>query len=307
MDNIDVRLLRAFLVFMEEKSVSNAAERLGISQPAASHALSRLRELFQDPLLLRARAGMIPSDRAAGFEAGVRGLLAGYDDLLGKARPFEPATSTRTFVMSAPEYPERLLMPAIARRLRQEAPHIHVEVRAPDRAHADELLESGQVDLRIAWIPAPLQSRRSMQLFQDRIVCIADPAHPTIQGSLTLEQYLSASHTRPLGTGRTSTGRVIDGAVERLGRELDWAIQAQTFMTMPLMMAGTDLIATIPLRLAQMLQAQHPLQILEPPLRLPRVRYAAYWHERSQKDPGHRWLRSVVMDAARQLPPYPQT
>jgi DNA-binding transcriptional LysR family regulator len=104
-----------------------------------------------------------------------------------------------------------------------------------------------------------------------------------------------------LGTGNTTTGQVIDEAVERLGSKLNLAFLVQNFLTIPFMMPGTDIIATVPLRLAKILQQQHPLQILEPPMRLPKVSYAAYWHERSQKDPAHRWLRSVVLEAARQL------
>lgn len=304
MDNVDIRLLRSFLVLMAHKSVSSAAEQMGVSQPAASHTLARLRDLFQDPLLLRSRSGMVASDRAAGFEEGVRRLLENYDELLVKARPFDPAESKQTFVISAPEYAEHLLMPGVARRARQEAPGVRIEVRAPDRDRALELLEKRQVDLRIAWLPNPPPSLRSTQLFQDRIVCIADRAHPHICGSLSLDQYLAASHARPLGTGRTTTGRVIDEAVERLGGQLDLAFLVQNFLTIPLVMAGTDVIATVPFRLAKAMKQHHALQILEPPLRLPRVRYAAYWHERSQKDPGHRWLRGLVVDAARALEPY---
>ncbi|MBA2963529.1 MULTISPECIES: LysR family transcriptional regulator [Ramlibacter] len=304
MDNIDIRLLRAFLVLMAEKNVSTAAEHLGISQPAASHALARLRVLFDDPLLLRSRAGMVPSTRAPDFEQGVRELLATYDGLLGLARPFDPAESTQSFVVSAPEYAERLLLPGLARRARQEAPHVRIEVQTPDRDRALELLETGRLDLRVAWLPRPPQSLRSMQLFQDRIVCIAAADHPTVRGSISLEQFLSLPHARPLGTGRTTTGRMIDEAVEQLGRQLNLAFLVQNFLTIPLMMVGTDLIATVPLRLATVLKKQHPLQILEPPLRLPRIRYAAYWHERSQKDPGHRWLRGLLLESARSLEPY---
>jgi DNA-binding transcriptional LysR family regulator len=304
MDNIDIRLLRAFLVLMAEKNVSTAAEHLGISQPAASHALARLRTLFDDPLLLRSRAGMVPSTRALEFEAGVRELLATYDGLLGMARPFDPRVSSQTFVVSAPEYAERLLLPGLARRVRRDAPGVRIEVQTPDRDRALELLENGRVDLRVAWLPKPPQSLRSMQLFQDRIVCIAAKDHPTVQGSIDQEQFLSLPHARPLGTGRTTTGRVIDEAVEQLGGQLNLAFLVQNFLSIPLMMVGTDLIATVPLRLASVLRKQHPLQILEPPLRLPRIRYAAYWHERSQKDPGHRWLRGLVLEAARELEPY---
>ena len=208
-------------------------------------------------------------------------------------------------MLSAPEYAEHLLMPGISRRLRAEAPHVHIEVHAPDRDRAYELLESGRLDLRLAWLPKPPVSLRSMQLFQDRIVCIAHRDHPTIQGTLSLAQYLAAPHVRPLGTGRTTTGRVIDAAVERQGkgRKLDLTFLVQNFLTIPFLIEGIDAIATLPLTLAQRFQQQHPLQVLETPLRLPRVRYAAYWHERSQKDAGHRWLRSVVADAARAAVP----
>jgi DNA-binding transcriptional LysR family regulator len=304
MDNVDIRLLRAFLVLMQERNVSTAAEHLGISQPAASHALARLRALFDDPLLLRSRAGMVASTRATEFEQGVRELLATYDGLLGLARPFDPAVSAQTFVVSAPEYAERLLLPGLAQRVRRQAPQVRIEVQTPDRDRALELLETGRVDLRVAWLPRPPQSLRSMQLFQDRIVCIAATDHPTVQGSISQEQFLTLPHARPLGTGRTTTGRVIDEAVEQLGGQLNLAFLVQNFLTIPLMMDGTDLIATVPLRLATFLRRQHPLQILEPPLRLPRIRYAAYWHERSQKDPGHRWLRGLLLDSARALEPY---
>jgi DNA-binding transcriptional LysR family regulator len=305
MNNVDLKLLRTFVVLMAEKSVSRTAERLGISQPATSHALGRLRELFQDPLLLRSRAGMVPTERATAIEITVRRLLTDYDALVSEGQPFDPAVSRHTFVLSAPEYAEHLLMPGISRRLREEAPGVHIEVRAPDRDHAYELLESGRVDLRIAWLPKPPVSLRSLQLFQDRIVCIAHRDHPTIQATLSLAQYLAAPHVRPLGTGRTTTGLLIDEAVERQGkgRKLDLAFLVQNFLTIPFMMDGTDVIATLPLTLAQRFQQQHPLQILETPLRLPRVRYAAYWHERSQKDAGHRWLRALVADAARAAVP----
>ena len=301
MDDIDTRLLRTFLVLMAEKSVSRSAERLGLSQPATSHALARLRAMFGDPLLLRGRAGMVPTERAAEIERSVRRMLGELDGLIAQDRPFDPAKASRTFVLSAPEYAEHLLMPLLSKRLRREAPGVRIEVRAPDRERAFELLESGQVDVRIAWLPKPPVSLRSVALFQDRIVCIAHRDHPAVRGAITLAQYLALPHARPLGTGRTTTGQVIDSAVERQGRgrKLDLVFLVQNFLTLPFLMDGTDVIATLPLLLAQRFGAQHPLQILEPPLRLPRVRYAAYWHERSHKDAGQRWLRAVLVDAAR--------
>ena len=303
MDNVDIRLLRSFLVLMADKNVSTSASNLGLSQPATSHALARLRVLFDDPLLLRARGGMIPSSRAAEFEEGVRELLELYDRLLAKARPFDPLTSTRTFVVSAPEYAERLLLPSVIRQARLQAPGVRIEIQTPDRQRALELLESGRLDLRVGWLRQPQQSLRSMQLFQDRIACIAAADHPTVQGSITQEQFFQLPHARTQGTGRTSVGHAIDEAVEKLGRKLAPAVLVQNVLTIPLLTVGSDLIAIVPRRLADFLAGQHPLQILEPPLPLPRIRCAAYWHERSHKDPGHRWLRGLVMEAAKDLSP----
>jgi DNA-binding transcriptional LysR family regulator len=307
MDNIEIKLLRTFLVLLSERNVSSTAEQLGVTQPAVSHALTRLRTLFDDPLLLRSRSGMVPSSRAAEFAEGVQSLLATYDGLLQLARPFDPSASSQTFRISAPEFPERLLLPDMVRLARQEAPNIRIEMFPPPREKAIEMLESGRLDLRIAWLEHPPQSLRSTQLFQDRIVCVADPQHASVRGRISVKQFTELPHARPYGAGRTVSGRVVDEAVERHGGRLNLAFQVQNYLSIPPMLQGTDLIATTPLRLALSMRQYHPLQILEVPLRLPRIRYAAYWHERSHKDPAHKWLRELVVQAARRLAPYQAT
>jgi DNA-binding transcriptional LysR family regulator len=301
MDNIDLRLLRAFLALMAERSVTRAAHRVGVGQSAMSQTLARLRALFGDPLLLKSRGGMAATDRALELEKSVRLMLDEYDRMLAPADSFDPATSRRRFVITAPEYAEHLLMPPVLARLRQLAPGIRLEVRAPQPGRVVELLESGELDLRIAWLLAPSPSLRSMQLFQDQIVCLASQPHAGIQGSLTLDQFLEWPHVQPLGTGRPTTAVVLADAVAREGRKIERAFLVQNFLTIPLIVARTDMLATLPRMLARAFAAQHKLQMLEMPMRLPRIRYAAYWHERSQKDPGHRWLRGVVLQAARAL------
>ena len=301
MNNIDIRLLRAFLLFMSERSVSRTSERLGLSQPAASHLLARLRVLFNDPLLLRSRAGMIPTDRATELEKSVRRMLEDYERMVTPPEKFDAASSQRRFVLSAPEYAEHLLIPPLLRALREQAPHVRIEVRAPQPERAYELLESGEVDLRIAWVMTPPLSLRSMQLFQDRFVCLVSGSNRQVQGALSLAQFLALPHVRPLGTGRPTTARVIDEAVEGQGHKLEKSFLVQNFLTIPFILAGTDMLATLPRMLAETFAGQHRLQMLEPPLRLPRIKYAAYWHERSQKDAGHKWLRSMLQDVARGL------
>lgn len=302
MDSLDFRLLRAFLVLMSEKSVSRTAARLNLSQPATSHVLARLRQAFNDPLLLRSRTGMIATSRALQIEQSVRTMLGEYERLMTAGQPFDPVASQRTFVMTAPEFGEQVLVPDLFKRLRDRAPGVRVEVRAPSPERAYEQLESGEIDLRIAWLTKPLHvSLRSIQLFQDRMVCIADCEHPSVRGNLTLAQFLALPHARTLGYSHATTSRVIDEAVARHGKKLERSFLVQNFLTIPSALAGTDIIATLPYSLAAIFAEQHPLQVLEPPLRLPRVRYAAYWHERSQNDVGHRWLRELLAEVGRSI------
>jgi len=303
----DLRLLRVFRVLMAERSVSRAAERLGLSQPTLSHALQRLRVLFSDPLLLRSSKGMVPTSRATETLAIVDRLLSDYDRLVSPPGPFDPAKSRRTFVLTAPEYAEHLLLPRLFSHLRSFAPGISIEVRAPDRDRSPTWLERGEIDLRIAWLLKPPSAMRSMTLFQDRVVCIADAKHPTVQGTLSTAQYLALPHIRLLGGGRTTAGQVIDAALEKAGGGSRPMFLVQNVLTIPSMLVGTDMIATLPQALAERFARQYRVQVLDMPLSLPRIRYAAYWHERSQRDEGHRWLRSVLVHAARGCTDLPAT
>lgn len=301
-DNVDIRLLRSFLVLMAERNVSRTAERLGISQPAASHALRRLRTLFGDPLLLRSRDGMAPTNRALEIEHSLGGLLTTLDDLVAPRGPFRPALSHRTFVFTVTEYAEFVLAPSLIARMAAEAPHVRIHMRGPDPERILDLLETGEVDLRFGWLQKPTPSLRSQQLFQDRLVCIARRDHPAIGTALTLDQYMHLAHVRPHFTGRTTTGRVVDEAVARLGGALNLALLVHNYLTVPFSVAQSDLIATVPARLAAPFLALLPLRVLEPPIRLPRMRYAAYWHERNHKDSGHQWMRRLLLETAQKLP-----
>ena len=293
-----LRLLRTFLVLINELSVSRAAVRLNLSQPATSHALSRLRELFDDPLLLRSGKGLTPTPRALALEPDINRLVSEYDWLVRSGSLFDPASAVRTFVLTAPEFGERMLAPQLFRKVREQAPGVRIEIRAPHPDRAFEMLESGEIDLRIAWLTSPSSSLRSLQLYQDRMVCIACANHPEVQGNLSLAQFLKFPHARTIGTNHATTIRVIDEAVARTGQRLERSFLVQNFMIVPAILQGTDMLATLPLQQAQAFAQAFPLQVLEPPLRLPRIRYGAYWHERSQHDAGHRWLRRMVQEAA---------
>ncbi|MBV7483849.1 LysR family transcriptional regulator [Bordetella sp. BOR01] len=296
METSEIRLFRVFLVLMDERNVSRAAERLGLSQPAASHLLARLRTWFQDPLLIRSRAGMVPTGRALEVVEIVRNIVLQHDRLMRPAQKFDPATSRRTFVISASEFSERLLMPPLVRYLRQEAPHVKLVIRAPDPERAFEMLENGTLDLRIAWLTEPFTSLRSTMLLHDRLVCLADRRHGD---TLTLDQLLTMPMVRTYNYNQTTNRRVIDQALEKQGHKASWTFLVQNFQVIPEMLVGTDLVAVLPRMLARLYADERSLRVYAPPVSLPPVRYAAYWHERYQKDAEHRWLRAALTMAAK--------
>lgn len=298
METSEMRLFRAFLILMDERSVSRSAERLGLSQPATSHLLGRLREWFKDPLLIRSHAGMVPTGRALEIQEIVRDILVQHERLTLPAERFDPAVSRRTFVISASEFSERLLTPPLIRLLRREAPHVKVIVRPPDPERAYEMLESGSLDLRIAWLSTSFKSLRSTPLVYDRLVCLADKRHGE---TLSLKQFLTMPTVRTYNYNQTATRRIIDQALEKQGYKISWKFMVQNFQVIPDLLVDTDLMAVLPSLLARLYIERRPLRIYEPPVRLPPVRYTAYWHERFQKDAEHKWLRNALVAAAKTL------
>lgn len=303
MNTVDFELLRAFCVLMRERSVSRAAERLELSQPAMSHALSRLRELFHDPLLLRSRGGMTPTGRAVEIEPHIRSILREIDAVVAAPEQFDPQKSKRTFVVTATEYSEFVLLPHLMARIRTQAPNVRIEIRAPDQNRMLDWLEAGEVDLRIGWVRNATASLRSRALFQDSLVCIARRDHPEVGDALSYAQFLRLPHVRPQVIGRTTTGQVVDEAVAARGGKIWIGLALQNYLTIPHVVANSDFIATLPRRLVQAFPPQLSIKILEAPIRLPRMRYAAFWHDRSHADAGHQWLRRAVAETAKQLRP----
>jgi DNA-binding transcriptional LysR family regulator len=297
----DFQLLRAFDALIGERSVSRAAQRLETSQPAMSRSLARLRLLFGDPLLLRGQGGMVPTRRALELQEPVRRILGDIDRIALKPTAFVPRTSQVRFVVTATEYAEYVLAPALMGRLQREAPGVRVEIRAPHIERAMEWLEQGEIDFRVGWLPAPPLALRSKLLFRDRFVCLARKGHPAIRGALSLTQYFAAQHVHPRFARPSTSGQVIDDAVAAHGRKLDVALVVQNFLSVAHTVAQSDLIATVPDRLARSLADRLPLQKLKVPLDLPELRIGVYWHERTQQEPAHRWFRQLLAEVARTL------
>lgn len=297
----DLRLLQCFEALMAERSVTRAAERLDMSQPAMSHALARLRKMFDDPLLLKGHGQMTATSRAIEIEAQVSDLLGAAQRLTRRPAAFVPATARIKFAIMTPEFVEYLLAPRLMRRLQQEAPGIDIEFRTSDPRPSLDWLERGEIDFRLGWWPEPPQTLRFKLLLRDPLVCLARKGHPQIRGSISTECYLQTPHVRIQQPRTGVTAHVIDQAVHLLRRKLRVALYVQNALALSNAVADSDLIATVPRRLALALAEKFPLQALPLPLSVPDVRIAVYWHERTHRLAAHRWFRQLLADSAKTL------
>jgi len=299
--NIDLRLLRCFDALMTERNVSRAAQLVSTSQPAMSVALGKLRALFNDPLFIRGRGEMVPTSRALILNDLIRGVLDGLGNLSSVAAPFDPRTSRSKFTMTAPGYIGYVLLPRLTMYLEKNAPGIYVEARAANRERATEWLENGEVDFRLGWIRVPPAELRFKTLYKDRFVCLARKDHPDIEKKLTLEHFCSLQHVRTMVHPRSDSGGVIDRALGALGKHLQIAMLVQEGLTVPHIVANSNLIAAVPARLARGFVDQLPIRAHPLPFRLPEQNIALYWHERTHRNPAHEWFRNLIGKIAKTL------
>jgi DNA-binding transcriptional LysR family regulator len=297
---VDLKLLRCFAVLMAERNVSRAAVRLDLSQPAVSYALARLRSIFDDALLVRSKAGMLPTARAIELEAEVRTILESAERLVRRPSAFDPADARVCFSIMAAEPVEYLLAAPLMQKL-GDAPGIDVDFTPAHRQNAQGLLERGEIDFRLGWWPNPAPMLRYKLLFRDRLVCLARKGHPALRGRVTVEQFLAAPHVRVHSAGVGPSMQAIDDAVASLRRAIRVALRVHGIFSLCHAVSHTDLVAVVPESLARRLATDNPLQILSLPLAVPDLRIALYWHEHTHKQAGHRWFRQRLTDVAREL------
>jgi DNA-binding transcriptional LysR family regulator len=308
--DLELAALRCLTVLIDERNVTRAAERLGMSQPAVSHALARLRRHFSDPLLVRAGRNMVPTPRAIEIDGIAREVLSAVHRLGAAGRSVDPLTVRARFVVTVPEYFERTLAPRLMERLLREAPNVSVELRAPNLDLARDWLDSGEVDFRLAWIHVPRPESRFGRLPDDKLVCLVREGHPVVGPQLRAPEFFALPHVRPAvavsggGEEREVTLEQYIGLPSRNrpgAQRLRLALLAQSFTTILQVVANTDAIATVPDRATWDLDPRLRLRVLRPPVALPPLRGALYWHERNNADPRHRWFRRLLLETARQI------
>lgn len=296
----DLNLLLALDALLTERSVTRASARIGITQSAASHALSRLRKLTGDELLVRGRDGMLPTVRAEAMGAPLRRAL---DDIRGTLSPppaFDPKTARLRAFIGTSDYAELVLLPGIMARLGREAPGVELRVVAlRDEPGAD--LASGKLDV-VLMPPLPSEdgpSIRRRQILEERFVCVARREHPLAKKrTLTLSRFAGASHALISPWGME--GGFVDDALARLGLQRRVTVALPHAMVAPHLVASSDLLLTMAERVARVLAPPLNLVVIEPPPELLLTGFAIsmMWHERTHSDPARRWLRDAIVTEA---------
>lgn len=288
--------LRALDVLLSTGHVTRAAERLGLSQSALSHTLAELRRVLDDPLLVRGPGGMVLTPRAEALGPPLRRALADLERALGGEARFDPGTARRRFVLSMGDSFAVLLLPTLVRLVGEQAPGVDLLVRPPPEGRATLGIEHHDADLALDVRPPDLPGLRTRALFEDGFSCLVRADHPAVGEILDLATWLSLPHAlvSPVGEGPG----IVDQVLAARGLERRVALRVPFFMAAPLAVASSDLVLTLPTRIAHRLASQAPLRILPPPLPLPTYTSSLVWPARLHEDPAHRWLRALVVQAA---------
>jgi DNA-binding transcriptional LysR family regulator len=290
---LDLNLLVVLAALLEERHVTRAAGRVGLSQSATSHALSRLRELYRDPLLVRSGRRLDLTPRAVELLPQLTRGLAELGGTLSGARAFEPATARRSFSVGMADYGQALLLPPLLRALTTRAPHVDLSISSYPDAH--ERLDDGSMDLAVLLGSEFPKGLSSHKLFADGFTCMVRKGHPDVRGKrLSLARYLSMRHVlvSPGGGGPS----FVDTELGRRGLERRIALKVSSFLIAPQVVTESDLVSTGPTRLLRTLAARYPIQLFPPPLRLPRFELHLVWHSRLDHEPAHDWLRRQFIE-----------
>jgi DNA-binding transcriptional LysR family regulator len=314
-NRVDLNLLVYLDALLRERNVTQAANQLNLSQPAMSNGLRRLRELFDDPLLVRTSDGMTPTERALELEPVVREVLTTIDRAVQPRADFEPAGADRVFRIMASDYAESTLFPSVLDKLRTTAPGITLDIMTPsDVSFLD--VERGKVDMVINRFDAMPQSFHQIHLWDDSFTCVLSPENPVLE-DFTLDNYLKANHVWVSKTGMGVGVGVnpddvqrlgwVDAALAKLGKKRQIRVFTRHYQAAMTLAEQNDLIVTLPSRAAQLKRNNPRVVLREPPLDIPPLELKMAWSPLLQHNPANRWLRRLITDTARELDGQPPT
>ncbi len=293
----DMNLLPIFVALVEERSVTRAAERLGLTQPAISNALARLRVTMRDPLFIRERYGIRPTEMAENLAPAIAAALATLDDAILGQQDFDPALAQRSFTIAPTGYVEFVLAPALVARLQAEAPGIRLRLTPYGSDLTDTGVMSGDTAMVLGRLTDPPDNLVVQNLMEDGLSCVVRADHPQIGATLTRTQYEGLKHVNVLPPGRLRAG--LFQALDQQGLRRDVAVSVTHFLAVSDMILATDYCATLPNLICRKLARDPRLKILPAPADLGTFPVQMAWHTRYRHDPAHRWLRGLVVEIAK--------
>ncbi len=308
-NRIDLNLLVYLDALLRERNVTQAANQLNLSQPAMSNGLRRLRDLFDDPLLVRTSEGMTPTERALELEPIVREVLTSIDRAVQTRSEFDAKNAQRVFRIMASDYAESTLFPAVLGKLRTLAPGLTLDIMTPsDVSFLD--VERGKVDMVINRFDSMPQSFHQILLWNDSFTCVLSPENPVLK-DFTLENYLKAKHVWVSKTGMGVGVGVnpddvqrlgwVDLALNKLGKKRQIRVFTRHYQAAMTLAEQNDLIVTLPTRAAQLKRDNPRVVLRDPPLEIPALELKMAWSPLLQHNPANKWLRKLIADTAREL------
>jgi len=293
LEDIDLNLLVVFNQLLIERRVSRVAEKLGVSQPAVSNSLSKLRKLLGDELFLRTSQGMVPTPFADQMAESVTYALGMIHSALNQRISFDPLTCARSFTIGMTDIGEIVFLPALLERLARDAPAVTLSTVRNAAVNLKDEMEAGKVDLAIGLLPQLKAGFFQRRLFRQRYVCVFRQGHKLDKKRITLDEFSKAEHVVVVSPG-TGHGKV-DELLQRSGVQRRVRLTVPHFVAVGHILSTTDLVATVPERLAEKIAAPFALRHVSHPASLPEVAINLFWHAKFHKDPANQWLRSVLV------------
>jgi LysR family transcriptional regulator, nod-box dependent transcriptional activator len=296
---MDLNLLKAFDALMQERNVTRAAERLGVTQPSASAAFARLRLLFGDELLVKSGREMRATPFAERIAERIHTMLLEVEDIVTSHEAFDPHHDEQTFRVMVTDYTALILMGPVTRTLAAEAPRVRLELVTHGMGDHADRLHSGEVDLAV--VPDRLSRHSGLpreELFTDEFALAGWRENPHVTDSMTIADFAAAPY---LSFSVGSEPSMVDSLLTELGHDTRANVLVASFVTGPLLLRGTTFVTFIQRRLADLLAETAELRVVAPPFEIPPLLETLTWHPRSTTDPGHRWLRKQIVAAAQAL------
>jgi DNA-binding transcriptional LysR family regulator len=292
--DIDLNLLVIFNQLLTERKVSKVAENLGLGQPAVSNALARLRKLFGDELFLRTSSGMQPTPFADQLAESIGYALGMIHGAINVKNSFDPAASKRRFSVGMTDIGEIYFLPLLMEKIHQVAPAVSISTVRNTSVHLKDSMEAGHVDLAIGLLPQLKAGFFQQRLFTQNYVCMFRSGHALDRVKITAPDFFAADHVAVVSTG-TGHG-IVDDMLDKNSPQRKVRLTVPHFVAVGHILQSTDLVATVPERLAEKMAKPFNLKYVAHPIKLPQIAINLFWHAKYHKDPANQWLRSLIFD-----------